>query len=381
MGKRRVEMNFLNWDAECYHDLMTGNGFLITDPPVLEFEGGKTRSMFGSQSPLYGTSISDDQELASRYRCKCGEFVGKVFRGSTCPKCQTVVEFKDVKPEVTGWIPLGPNKVVNPLFYRMLGSAIGEEDFKDIIVCQQTVNRDGVRAPLTDEDREYLNTSNPFYGIGLQDFRKRYYDVLDWTEKKKPGKKELVNFLRKNSTKVFTSYVPVYTPLLRQASVAGDSYYYTGIDRHINPLINLSRELGDCTDIDLSMILNRIQSRVNAMWEINFSEIDKKDGFIRDQISGGSINYSSRDVIIPDPTLRDNEVDISYAAAHVLFRFPIIHHLMTTNGITLSEANAIWEQGSVYDERIHKVILYILEKDRPKLIVNRNPTLSKNWCR
>ena len=43
MGKRRVEMNFLNWDAECYHDLASGNGFLITDPPTLEFEGGKTR--------------------------------------------------------------------------------------------------------------------------------------------------------------------------------------------------------------------------------------------------------------------------------------------------------------------------------------------------
>lgn len=376
MGKRRVEMNFLNWDAECYHDLATGNGFLITDPPTLEFEGGKTRAMFGPQSPIYGTSISDDQELSTRYRCKCGEFTGKVFRGHKCPKCNTVVEFKDVKPEVTGWIPLGPNKIINPLFYRMLGSAVGEEDFKDIVVCQQTVNRDGVRSPLTDEDREYLNTSNPFYGIGLEEFRIRYYDVLDWVEKKKPAKKEMVNLLRNNSVKVFTSYVPVYTPLLRQASVSGDSYYYTGIDRHINPLINLSRELDSCTDIDLAMILNRIQSRTNAMWEINFSELDKKDGFIRDQISGGSINYSSRDVIIPDPTLRDNEVDLSYAAAHMLFRFPIIHNLMVTNGITLAEANAIWEKGFIYDERIFKVILYILEREKPMLIVNRNPTLN-----
>lgn len=294
MGKQRVEMNFLNWDAECYHDLATGNGFLITDPPTLEFEGGKTRSMFGTQSPIYGTSISDDQELSTRYRCKCGEFTGKVFRGHKCPKCNSTVEFQDVRPEMTGWIPLGANKIINPLFYRMLGSAVGEDDFKDIVVCQQKVNRDGVREPLTEEDRAYYNVTNPFYGMGLEEFRNRYYEVLDWVEKKKPAKKEMVNLLRHNSTKVFTSYVPVYTPLLRQASVSGDSYYYTGIDRHINPLVNLSRELDDCTEIDLAMILNRIQARANAMWEINFSELDKKDGFIRDQISGGSINYSSR---------------------------------------------------------------------------------------
>ena len=44
--------------------------------------------------------------------------------------------------------------------------------------------------------------------------------------------------------------------------------------------------------------------------------------------------------------------------------------------VTLAEANAIWEKGYIYDERIYKVILYILEREKPMLIVNRNPTLN-----
>lgn len=292
MGKKRVELNRINWDAECFQDLSTGRGFLITDPPTFEWEGSKTKSMFGPQSPLYGTSITDDQELSTRFRCKCGEFTGKAFRGETCPKCLGKIEFRDVDPNITGWIPIENGaKLINPLYYRMLSSVIGEEEFKDIVVCQRTVDRDGIRRDLTKEDLKEINPSTPFHGIGIEGLRKQYYDVLDYAEKgkKKSSKKATIDILRNESCKVFTSYVPVYTPLLRQSSVSGDSYYYTGIDKHINPLCNLSRNLVECNEIDKDLILNRMQTRVNSMWEINFSELDGKDGLIRDQINGGSL--------------------------------------------------------------------------------------------
>lgn len=165
--------------------------------------------------------------------------------------------------------------------------------------------------------------------------------------------------------------------MLRQSSVSGDSFYFTGIDKQINPIINLSQKLRDnYTDIDRDLILGRIQTRANAMWNINFDELDGKDGLIRDQISGGSVNYSSRNVIIPDPSLRDNEVELSYSTAHSLFRFQIIHNLMTMNGISLAQANDIWESAYIMDERVYKVICYILEKNKPKVVINRNPTLN-----
>ena len=36
------------------------------------------------------------------------------------------------------------------------------------------------------------------------------------------------------------------------------------------------------------------------MFEYNFELLNGKEGFIRDKLLGGSLNFSSRNVIIPD---------------------------------------------------------------------------------
>ena len=76
----------------------------------------------------------------------------------------------------------------------------------------------------------------------------------------------------------------------RPQSFTSDSYYFTTIDREINPLFNLVDSVEDAQDIELPFILQRIQDRVNNMWDYNFSLINGKEGFIRDKLLGGSLN-------------------------------------------------------------------------------------------
>ena len=59
MGKQHVVMRRLNWDTEFYKDLLTGNGFQIIEPSGISIDGMKKKSMYGANSPLYGTSYED----------------------------------------------------------------------------------------------------------------------------------------------------------------------------------------------------------------------------------------------------------------------------------------------------------------------------------
>ena len=300
MGKKRAEVKRLNFDVEAYNDVINGRGFFVVDPPEVDIDETRKKALYGPQSPLYGSTFSDEQSFQERYRCKCGEFKGTIFEGETCPKCNTKIEFRDVDPYMTGWIPLGAKKIIAPHYYRILQQAIGREVFPEIIFLKMKVTKNGRREKLSEEEMKEFEPKSPFYGIGLEEFRERYFEIIDYFKKLKPAKAETFDRLRKEVNSVFTSHIPVYTTLLRQQSVTSENFYFTGIDKQINTCVNLARNLRDSEEIETPVILNRIQSRANAIWEANFELLNTKDGLIRDQLIGGSLNFTARNVIVPD---------------------------------------------------------------------------------
>lgn len=357
-------------------DLQLGNGFLVTDPAEFTVDETKKKSLNGPQSPRFGTSYDDEQGFMERWRCECGEFTGKLFEHEICPYCGKPVESRGADVQQTGWIPLRGRKIINPAYYRILSSIIGNTAFTDIIVCKQKIDKDGKRSSLSDEDFENTKPTSPFVGIGITEFYHRFEEIMDYYKRVKKAKVSSIELALQEKGKVFTSFVPIYTTMLRAQSITSESYYFTGIDKQINPLINLAINLEDCAEIDESMILNNIQKRVNAIWEFNFELLNGKDGIFRDQLLGGSVNFSSRNVICPDPTLKTNEIDISYNTAYTLFRLKIIHYLMKLNNISMAEANSIWEAGYNFDEQVYQIMQFIVEKERPMFIINRNPTIN-----
>lgn len=122
--KTAVIMRRLNWDAEFYADMLKGDAFIITEPAEISLDGTKHKSLYGPQSPLYGTSYEDEQAFIERYRCQCGEFKGRLFEHEICPICGTPVEYKDSNINVTGWITLGDNRIISPYYYNVFLSDI-----------------------------------------------------------------------------------------------------------------------------------------------------------------------------------------------------------------------------------------------------------------
>jgi len=376
MSKQRVKVNRLNWDVCAFNDIADGRGFLITDPAEVEIDDTKKKALYGPESPLFGSSYSDEQAFAERWRCECGDFKGTLFKNEICPKCGKPVEFRDVDVRMTGWIPLGQNKIVAPHYYRILQQAIGKEEFPEIIYSKRKVDRDGRRSELTDEEKKEMDSKSDFAGIGIEKFRFRFDEIIDHYAEKKKNKADTFKLLKQEKLKVFTSHIPVYTTTLRPQSITSENFYFTGINKNINTVTNLARELDNAEDIEIPIILERIQSRTNSMWEYNFELLNTKDGLIRDQLIGGSLNISSRNVICPDPTLWDNEIDLGYPCFYVMFKFKIIYYLMKVYNISLAAANSIWEEGYEFDERIYEIMKFIIKTEEPCCIINRNPTLN-----
>lgn len=376
MGKEIVHVVRRNWDVDFYQDIISGDGFIITEPAIVSLDDSKKKSMYGAQSPLFGTSYEDEQAFIERYRCKCGEFKGKLFEGEVCPICGSPVEHRGNNVKITGWISLGnDSKCINPYYYQLLVKLIGKKVFPDIINCRQKVDTDG-NSSIASVDESDKIPSSPYMGIGIEGFKDDFVNIITYFASVKKNKADELMELIQDYDRVFTSHIPIYSTMLRPQSFTSDTFYFNSIDKHINTLFKLSDEVKDCNPIEKPFILQRIQLRVNSMWDYNFDLISQKEGFIRDKLLGGSLNYSSRNVIIPQPNLRDNEVDLSYQTFRILFKYKIIFYLMQLNNMVLSRAYDKWKRSFKFDFQVYNVMEYILEKEHPKILINRNPTLN-----
>lgn len=294
-----VRLSRLNWDAEFYSDIINGIGFEITEPAEISLDGSREKSLYGPQSPLYGTSYSDEQAFIERYRCECGAFTSRQFEGEECPICHTKVEYKDADVNVTGWISLGTNRIINPYYFNVLSQAIGKTVFPDIIYAKYKITKDGKRLRPTEEDLDE-KPSSPYAGIGVDEFFNNYENIMTYFKSIKKNKADTIDKLIQQKRAVFTSHIPIYSTLLRPQSVTADTFYFGSLDKIINTLFNLSENVKNCIDVERDYILQRIQIKVNNMWKINFDMLNGKEGFIRGQLLGGSLNYTSRNVIVPD---------------------------------------------------------------------------------
>lgn len=284
--KRTVELIRRNWDADFYDDIISGRGFIISEPAEITLDGVKRKSLLGPQSSLYGSSYEDEHSFIERYRCDCGAFIGKKFEGHICPKCNTEVTFKDSNVNITGWICLkNGNKIISPYYYQVFMNAIGKNIFPDIVNGKHKVNKDGERIAVTEDDFEQ-ELSSPFAYIGIDQFYNRYEEIIEYFKMTRSKKADTLDRLLKEKRNVFVSHIPIMSNILRPQSITSDTFYFNTIDKLINTLYTLSTNLENCEEVERDYILQRIQEKVNGIWDIAFETLNKKSGLIRSEVLG-----------------------------------------------------------------------------------------------
>ena len=366
----------LNWTTEFKKDMLKGKGFIVK---AKAFDKFKNREMDGIHSPRFGSTWTDEEAFAERYRCKCGMLMGKVYEGEICKECNTEVKFTDVDLDIYAWMVLLNYYIIQPAMFKKIQSFIGKKALGDIIEFKYQMNKDGYFNPP-----EQQNSRNPFFGIGLYEFQERFEEIMEYYRKRKK-KDELYDNIMQNKDKIFTKYIPVYSSVLRQVFITDEDYSYTKIDRKFNSLygnivnLNKERELNVTNREKINKNLFKAQSKINEIYSLIFAMIDQKEGHIRENVLGGRINFSARNVIIPDASLRSYQVKLPYLTFLELYQQEIINLIVKINGLSFTDATQEWFSAQTeFNPKVYEIMNYLLRntKHKVKVLINRNPTIN-----
>ena len=377
LGKDEVQLQILDWDKECEKDIRTGIGFVVKEPP---FSKDDTKNDFGIQSKFFGTDFGDDDAFEDRYSCKCGHMKGKLFEHELCPECHTTVELVDVDLDKYAWIVLDKYTLIHPMGYKFLSTVIGKQQLQDIISYDRKPDKNGNMV-------EEIDKKHPFNNIGMIEFKERYEEILYFYLKKKKQKKPLVEMLIKNKDKIFVHCIPVFSSVLRNILFISDNLITNQFDLQYNKLYSSVNALNTSEDnsilnskkrvtVSTHVKLTKLQKTLMEIWQMCFDSLDTKNGHIKLGVIAGRINFTARNVIVPDKTLRQNEVKLSYICMMELYKFEIIAYLVNLQQISEDEAYDEWYRATInFSDKIYEIIKYMIKHRDMYILLNRPPTI------
>lgn len=368
-----------NWDDMAAMDLATGEGFRITEQGKTDIN--KEPGLYSIHSKLYGTDWNDENAFEDRWRCKCGRLQGKFNKGRYHDACKSYVEFRDIDMGKTGWIILDRHCVIQSLFYKKLGSFIGIKRLDNIL-------------RYAEEPDRHPSADNPFYGIGMMEFKERFHEIMDFYCKKNKSKMDMYTFIMVHEDFVFTHSIPVYNMFLRQFLIKGSDIKYSDEDKIYRKIFSdhmllndrfvlmRRKEVRKKRNKDMfylreENILFRIQTELNKLWDLTFATVKDKTGVIREQILGGRLNFTARNVIVPNTELKANEIGVGYITFLELYKLELIAMLVKLYGFTYPKAWNMWQEASmVFNETIYKLMCHMIKHQKLIVSIDRNPSIN-----
>lgn len=397
----KVRVVKLDLDTVCQLDLQSGNGIRLTSVESFDKKKGNEKIETGIQSPFFGTDFSDETAFKERYSCKCHALLGKMYSGMTCPICGSVVDYHDIDLTKTGWIILDKFKCMSPIYQAKLADALGkfegERVLDKIIEMEYKEGEDPIYT-----DKELANIKkHPFVKKGAIWLSEHIDEVLEFYEKRKPGKAKLFRELRNEEDKLFCHSIPVYTALLRTempGEKGGKEYKlkintcYKAIIRTVNAINMLTEDISETDEFGLNeltinsidILLGSIYKEIDKIFEITYNDLTNKNGIITSKVLGGRYNFSARNIIIPSSRsgrLNSDEIEISYVAFMELYRYEIQNLYAKMYDATPTQANSAWKKAiNHFDEKFYNVIDSMLHdpdyKGKLGVLINRNPSIN-----
>ena len=365
----------IDMDAVRKEDIMTGKGFVISEPKGIKKD---IKLQNGIYSSRYGSTLSDVDSFNGKYRCQCGALRGSIHHGDICPKCEKMVKFYDDDVSIFGWLILkDPYYIIHPNIYRTLEALIGAARLNRIIEPDIKVDQDGKIIGTSADKNE------PYRGIGLFGFKEKYQEIIDYYYKKYPSKSNYYNDLMNMKPITFTHSIGVFSALLRPTMIDAGSLRYEVTNQYYQLIARLvyncnkdKREM-DRKYKEKSIILYDIQYNYNCIYEELKEVLSRKKGDFRSAI-GGRYSFSGRSVIVQDPMLKANEVKLSFFMLLELYQQVIINILVKTYQISYPQAYKKWYKCMIkgFDQTIYDLLDGLIkDSDGLPLLINRNPTI------
>lgn len=368
----------INFDDERDIDLLTNNGFIVSDSQGIRKDLKDPDSIF---SPKFGQTLKDLNSFANRYRCDCGRTQHKINQGIKCPYCGTEVKFVDDNFDYTGWIVLkDPYVIIHPGLFKSIEFIIGKDILNNILNVENPKDEDGHDMKIE------VPKDEPYFGIGMSEFHEKFDEILKFYINKKKNKISYYEDIMNHRRSVFTHSIPVFTTLLRPYELDAKSLYYEDTNSIYLMINKLKSEINNESLKMFRMkkskeqCLYDMQKKVNKLYASVEAILSGKKGALRTLI-GGRYNFTSRNVIVADPSLRIDQVSLPYAALIVLLEQRIKNILHKSYSMSYSDAHDFWSEACIIpNDTVRNIILSLIKNDSSgrglPLIINRNPTIS-----
>lgn len=360
-----MKMKMLNLEDAYNYGMEKGKGFVIDDTNSIVKEERNERGIY---SPLFGSN----EDYFQRYKCNCGELVGKFYEGETCKTCGHIVKREELDLSRTGWFVLDKYYLIHPIMYLHLVKLITPKKLNNILKGERTIDVEGkiVNPDPTDEN-------NPFHNIGMIEFKERFDEVLEYFKNRN---KETYNFIKERKDLVFTRHIPVFHLALRDLTIIQKSVIQEPINKKYNSLlgsINALNRNRRSTKTELKILpdLYEAQKKLNDLSDDIIKLIGGKSGHIRSSVLGTRINFSARNVIVP--MIREheiNEIELPYLCMLELYKNELIYLLKTMDNIPYVDALNRWELAcEKYDKKFYLLMKHLIENKEGGLyvLVNR----------
>ncbi len=372
-----TKMVKLDLDAERISDIINNNGFIVKSAQGIKKDLRSEDSIFSSK---FGQTLKDVNPFGNRYKCECGYLTQTINEGMKCPRCGKKVKFVDDNYEYFGWCVLNDYYVIHPNLYKYIEFIIGK-DLPEIIQYHRDIDINGNEKSFEDTAKP---DSNPWCKIGMSGFREHFDEIMQYYISKKPKKQEYYDDLMANRDKIFTQSIPVYTVLLRPYDEDGDSFFHEKANTYYNMInklvhnINESKSTLHDREKLIESYLCDIQLKYNELYKHIEEILAGKKGVVR-ALFGGRYNFTARSVITADPSLRVDQIKLSYKCLVELLEQSIISILRKSYNMNYNDAYAFWYKSQIQrNETVAKIIESII-KSHPNgipVIINRNPTIN-----
>lgn len=380
----------IDFNKECYDDIVRHKGFIIGPP------SGKLKKDLkdpnGIFSEKFGRTLKDLDPFSTRYRCECGETMFKINKGMKCPKCGKEVKYLDDDFEYFGWKTLRkPHFIIHPALYKSIDSFIGlnkrkESKLDNILLYQEQKDKDGHVIEPENKDIE----GEPFYGIGMMEFRERFDEIMEYYLKKATtlSKKSYYEDIMNERDKIFTESIPVFTYLLRPTDINQQNFCHEDTNDDYVMINRLASILNDYEKLKMQeeekaprdKLMYGLQSHINSLYIKLDKILQNKKGVLRGLLAG-RYNFSARSVITPNPSLRIDQITLPYKCLVEILQQRIVNILKKTYNMNGSDAYDIWYKAQLKpDPMVVGIINTIIKSSCNGLgipfIINRNPTIA-----
>ena len=378
----------VNLDEERIRDLKTGKGFILDPPRSIKYD---VKNQTGIFSNRFGSTIADVDSFNGKYRCQCGYYKGSILHGEICPTCGKMVKYYDDDVTIFGWLILKDRYFyIHPNIFRTLEGFIGAARLNRIIEPDIEVDSDGKIVSIGSIIKKQGATTKkpkkdePFRGIGLFEFRRRYEEILAFYLEKYPAKTLFYKDLMNSKDMTFTHSIPVFSALLRPSQLEGNSSLkYASVNENFQMISSLVTKINkdklriDQKEKEKASLMYDLQTQINLVYNELSEILARKKGDIRSAL-GGRLAFTSRSVIRQDPYLRCDEIHLPFQGLLELYQQVIINILVKTQNISYSTAYKRWFKAQIkgYDKTIYDILDGLI-KDSGGLpfIINRNPTI------